>query len=275
MNHHPTLTPLLQDLLRLALWLALLLAVFVRLERYGALRPQRLLRTGWAQDLGHFFLSGLVPKLLLSLPLTLLAAALHRGLPSPYYAAVAELPAGLRLVLAMAVGEVGAYWGHRACHRWPLLWRFHAVHHRAEKLDWLVNTRAHPVDLVFTRLCALVPLYVLGLAQPVAQGVDTVPLWFTVAGTCWSFFIHANLRWRLGPLEALLSTPAFHHWHHAGAEAGVPAAPCNFALMLPVVDRLFGTWHLPARAWPARYGVDAAGPATVQPRGATVTAIRP
>ena len=45
--------------------------------------------------------------------------------------------------------------------------------------------------------------------------------------------------------------------------------------MLPVVDRLFGTWHLPARAWPARYGVDAAGPTTAQPRGATVTAIRP
>ena len=33
MNLHPTLTPLLQDPLRLALWLALLLAVFVPLER--------------------------------------------------------------------------------------------------------------------------------------------------------------------------------------------------------------------------------------------------
>ena len=97
---------------------------------------------------------------------------------------MAQLPTGLRLMLAMGVGEVGAYWGHRACHRWPLLWRFHAVHHRAEELDWLVNTRAQPLDLVFTRLCALVPLYVLALALPAAQGVATVPLWFTVAGTC-------------------------------------------------------------------------------------------
>src|ERR1035438_7661357 len=32
----------------------------------------------------------------------------------------------------------------------------------AEEIDWLVNTRAHPVDMVFTRLCGLVPLYVLG-----------------------------------------------------------------------------------------------------------------
>ena len=29
----------------------------------------------------------------------------------------------------------------------------------------------------------------------------------------------------------------------------------NFAVHLPVLDRLFGTQHLPGDAWPADYGV--------------------
>ena len=29
----------------------------------------------------------------------------------------------------------------------------------------------------------------------------------------------------------------------------------NFAVHLPVIDRLFGTHHLPAGRWPAAYGV--------------------
>ena len=66
-------------------------------------------------------------------------------------------------------------------------------------------------------------------------------------------WIHANLRGRWGPLERLLATPRFHHWHHA---AEPEARDKNFAVHLPVIDRLFGTLHLPAGRWPERYGID-------------------
>jgi sterol desaturase/sphingolipid hydroxylase (fatty acid hydroxylase superfamily) len=69
--------------------------------------------------------------------------------------------------------------------------------------------------------------------------------------TVWGFFIHANLRWRFGPLEWLVATPAFHHWHHTRSEA----RDRNYASMLPCWDWMFGTLHLP-RHWPAAYGVD-------------------
>jgi sterol desaturase/sphingolipid hydroxylase (fatty acid hydroxylase superfamily) len=39
-----------------------------------------------------------------------------------------------------------------------------------------------------------------------------------IAGTIWSFFIHANLRGRLGPLEWLISTSVFHHLHLMDSE---------------------------------------------------------
>jgi len=74
------------------------------------------------------------------------------------------------------VNDFGAYWGHRASHHIPFLWRFHAIHHSAEHMDWLVNTRAHPVDMVFTRLSGLVPVYRAGPgARP--RDADSIREW--------------------------------------------------------------------------------------------------
>ena len=63
------LVPVALDLLRLCAWLVVLLALFVPLERYFALHPQKVFRKDVATDLGYFFLGGIVPKLLLILPL--------------------------------------------------------------------------------------------------------------------------------------------------------------------------------------------------------------
>ena len=74
----------------------------------------------------------------------------------------------------MMVGETAYYWAHRLSHQIPFLWRFHAIHHSAEQLDFLVNTRMHPVDLVWSRMIMLTPIFALGLANPVrfGDGVD-------------------------------------------------------------------------------------------------------
>jgi sterol desaturase/sphingolipid hydroxylase (fatty acid hydroxylase superfamily) len=242
---------LVMQLASLTVWLVLLLAVFVPLERLFALRPQRLRRPGFATDLGYYFLSFFSVAVLLSLPIAAIVAAARAVIPAGYYEAVAALPVGLRLVLSLIVGEIGFYWGHRWSHEVPLLWRFHAVHHSAEQMDWLVNTRAHPVDMVFGRLCGLAPIYILGLAVPLTAGGGALSAFVLLAGTLWGFFIHANLRWRLGPIEWLVATPAFHHWHHTRREP----LDRNYASLLPVMDRLFGTHYLP-RAWPDDYGTD-------------------
>ena len=139
-------------------------------------------------------------------------------------------------------------------HKIPFLWRFHAIHHSAEEIDWLVNTRAHPVDFIFTRLCGLVPMYVLGLAQPMGTSLDLVPVVVTLLGTLWGFFIHANIRWRFGWLERVVALQAFHHWHHAN---NGPERSQNYASMFPFIDQCFGTMVLPAREWPEKYGIDA------------------
>ena len=243
--------------LRLCMWLVLLTLLFVPLERWfgsghGVVggREQR-------HNLVYYVISSLVPIVLLSAPIALLAAIARCIVPAALTTALDALPPLLRMALAFLVGEIGFYWGHRLSHAAPWLWRFHALHHTSEHLYFLANTRTHPVDMVVTRLFGLVPLYLLGLAGPTAAG-SGAPLLLLLVGTVWGFFIHADVRWRLGPLEWLVTTPAFHHWHHTRHDH----IDRNYAATLPILDRLFGTHYLP-KHWPAAYGTDTPCAATI------------
>ena len=249
----PQFQSILIDVVRLLLWLMILVVIFVPLERIFAVRPQKVLRKGIVVDLCYYFLSSLLPALLLSVPIGLLAWAVHHAVPDGFLATTTTLPLWARVLAGLVAGEVGYYWGHRWSHEIPFLWDFHAIHHSAEEIDFLVNTRAHPFDMVFGRFCSLVPIYVLGLGGPAGAAGTLVPMLVTLIGIAWGFFIHANLRWRFGPLEYLFSTPAFHHWHHTRT------GPINrnYSSTLPWLDRLFGTYYLPDNQWPAAYGVEA------------------
>jgi sterol desaturase/sphingolipid hydroxylase (fatty acid hydroxylase superfamily) len=253
MDLHHYLASFASELVGLSLWLVLLLIVFVPLERLFGNRKQRIFRRSFGADLFYYFLNGILPKLMMIVPLTMLAGALHRLVPLGFYMSVAGLPLWLRLAAALVLNEIGGYWGHRWSHEIPFLWRFHVLHHSAEEIDFLVTSKAHPVDMFFTHLCAMVPLYILGLAQPLGNRVDLVPMAVTAVSTYWAYFLHANVNWRFGFLEWLISTPAFHHWHHTND--GPEVINKNYAAMLPWVDKLFGTLHLPPE-WPAKYGSD-------------------
>jgi sterol desaturase/sphingolipid hydroxylase (fatty acid hydroxylase superfamily) len=241
-------------ILHLCVILVILAVVFTPLERLFALHPKKIFRKGVLTDLGYYFLNSLALSLLLAFPLAALAWGVHRVIPTGFIAMVSGMPVWARLTASMVVGEVGFYWGHRWSHEIPLLWRFHAVHHSAEDLDFLVSTRAHPVDMVFSRMCEMTPMYVLGLVSPMALKGSWIPVVVGLIGTFWGFFIHANVKWRFGPLEWLISTPAFHHWHHTND--GPEVINKNYAPMLPWVDKLFGTLYLPKDRQPEKYGID-------------------
>lgn len=245
--------------IRLSTWLLLLAVVFLPLERLLAVRPRKIFSKSLASDIGFYFTSGLLPALLLAPPLTLVAIGAHAVVPWRVQVAIADLPFWARVASALVISEIGFYWGHRWAHEIPLLWRFHSVHHDPTEVYFLVSARAHPIDNVFIRLCGLIPVNLLGLATPLTPAGGTVSAMLVLLLTMWGFWIHANIRWRLGPVEWLISTPPFHHWHHNLAEP----QNRNFASMLPCLDWIFGTHYLPRSEWPPAYGIAAKLPGSL------------
>ena len=243
---------------RLCAWLVLLTLIFVPLERLFALHPKKFFRKGLAQDVGYYFINGLVPGLLLAIPLSLAAWGAHVIVPYRLQTLVASWPLWQRILAGLVVGEIGFYWGHRWCHEIPFLWRFHSIHHSAEHIYFLISARAHPLDNVFIRLCGLIPAVILGVASPLSPTGSVAPALIILIATMWGFFIHSNLHSRLGPLEWVIATPGFHHWHHTLNDH----KDHNFASMLPIMDWLFGTFYLPAK-WPAAYGIEAKIPGSL------------
>ena len=229
-------------------------AVFVPLERIFARRPEQgVLRKGWRTDLVYFFLSALLVQVTTILTMTPAMTLFAWAASSDIQRVVSSWPFVVQFMAILFLTDFVQYWVHRAFHRVPILWRFHRIHHSADVMDWLAGSRLHLVDVAVTRGLTYVPIYLLGFAEP--------PLYAYVAFvSVQATFIHANVRFRFGLLRWVLATPQFHHWHH-GAEP--EAVDKNFAVHLPLLDRLFGTCYLPGDRWPTSYGL--ADGATIPP----------
>jgi sterol desaturase/sphingolipid hydroxylase (fatty acid hydroxylase superfamily) len=230
---------------RLIFGLAVLAAIFVPMERMFALHSQRVFRAGWRTDLVHFVVNNLLTTFLLILAVLSVGTAMSAVVPGALRSAVGQQPLCLQTSEAFVLAGLSGYWAHRATHRVPVLWKFHRVHHSVTEMDWLAAGRLHPVDQAFTRSCTVLPLVALGFTKGVLGA-------FVVLITFQALFIHANVRFRFGPLRWIVATPEFHHWHHSADPA---AYNSNFAGEFPWLDLLFGTLHLPAGKMPEGYGI--------------------
>jgi sterol desaturase/sphingolipid hydroxylase (fatty acid hydroxylase superfamily) len=206
---------------------------------------QPIFREEWREDLFYYLVSSLMVQVLTFLTFapakSILAIAPLTGLR----AWVGALPFVVQFVAIMFLTDVVQYWVHRAFHRIPWLWKFHAVHHSAKTMDWMAGARMHFLEIFALRSMTVIPMYVLGFT-------DTAMHSYIFLVYLYSTFVHANVNWRFGLLEKFLVTPRFHHWHH-GIEK--EAIDVNFAIHFPLLDRLFGTYFLPKNQWPSGYGI--------------------
>jgi sterol desaturase/sphingolipid hydroxylase (fatty acid hydroxylase superfamily) len=219
--------------------------VFVPLERLFARLPnQPVFRREWQTDLSYFLISSLLVQTTTYLTLKPAGWLFGWAELAPLQGAVRVQPFWLQLIEVLLVTDLTQYWVHRLFHRIPLLWRFHAIHHSAEIMDWLAGSRLHLVDVIVTRGLSYVPVYWLGFGDPAVYAyIAIVSLQAT--------FIHANVRFEFGLLKWVVATPQFHHWHHSAEREALDK---NFSVHLPIWDWLFGTLHLPNR-WPDEYGL--------------------
>lgn len=160
-----------------------------------------------------------------------------------------DLPAWAGLALDLLLLDLWAYAWHRANHEWPLLWRFHRVHHLDEFLDTTSAVRFHPGEVLISAL-ARTPLIVLADVE-----IASILLFDTLVLLA-ALFHHSNLRlpsafeWAL---RFVTVTPS-HHWvHHHAVRADTDS---NYGTVLTVWDRLFRSWSPTARTPQMRIGVE-------------------
>jgi sterol desaturase/sphingolipid hydroxylase (fatty acid hydroxylase superfamily) len=221
--------------------------IFIPLERLLSLHEgQRIFRKWWWNDLIYVF----VNRLLITAGVGLLAygVIVLTGwlMPARVQEAVAAQPYWLQVVEAIILADLGFYSAHRMFHSIPWLWKFHAVHHSIEELDWLAAARVHPIDQIVTKSMSVLPLYALGFAATPIGIFAAIYFWHSI-------LVHANVRLNFGPLRWLIASPEFHHWHHANQRE---AYNTNYAGQLSILDKLFGTMYMPEGRIPDKYGVD-------------------
>jgi sterol desaturase/sphingolipid hydroxylase (fatty acid hydroxylase superfamily) len=74
---------------------------------------------------------------------------------------IARIPILIQVLVLLFIGDLFQYWIHRAYHEIPFLWRIHAIHHSAERMDWLAGSRIHIVEYFVSRLGVITPIVLL------------------------------------------------------------------------------------------------------------------
>jgi sterol desaturase/sphingolipid hydroxylase (fatty acid hydroxylase superfamily) len=158
------------------------------------------------------------------------------------HGSLSHLPFWAQVVVYLAFTEFCLYWIHRAFHG-SRLWRFHAVHHASEEVEWISAARFHPINILLGVVAADVAALLMGIT----------PYVFLVTGpfaTISSAFVHANLNWTLGPFKYVMASPVFHRWHHT-----LEHGDKNFAGTFPFLDLMFGTFYMPEGVYPENFGI--------------------
>lgn len=170
------------------------------------------------------------------------ALLLGSWLPAP--AVTSELPLWAAVLLALVVGEFGAYWLHRWEHAGGWLWRVHALHHAPSAVNVTNNVTIHPLNVVIADVARVLPLLLLGFSPEAV-------VYAGVYSQAQAFATHANTPGTMGWLNYLIGTAELHRRHHSA----VVDEALNFGTALPLWDQLFGTFRYRQTAEPHRVGL--------------------
>lgn len=140
----------------------------------------------------------------------------------------------------LVVLDFAEYWRHRLSHTFRWWWALHGIHHSQRQMSFWTDSRNHLLDDLIAGLWFACLSLLIGVPPGHFLGL-------LIALRLVENLSHTNTRLRFGKVgEYLLVGPRYHRWHHA---LDLPADRrfrygCNFAILLPWWDILFGTLHL-------------------------------
>ncbi len=145
-----------------------------------------------------------------------------------------EIHSWVAALVGIAALDLVAYLWHRANHVFPILWRFHRVHHSDSAFTTSTALRFHPGELLLALPVRLACAAALGLPVPAVLAFEGA---FAVS----NFLVHSDIA--LPPrsekvLQKIFITPALHRRHH-GMELSQLSS--NFSTIFSLWDRWLGT----------------------------------
>lgn len=158
-----------------------------------------------------------------------------------------DLPAASLWTIAALVlaQDFFYYWFHRASHRVRWMWASHVTHHSSERLNLSTAFRQSLTYPISGMWLFWLPLAWLGFEPTHIVAVVAINLGF-------QFFVHTQAIGRLGWFEQVFNTPSHHRVHHARNPKYIDR---NFAGLLIIWDKLFGSFVEEDPAEPCEYGI--------------------
>lgn len=152
----------------------------------------------------------------------------------------------LQVAFALVLVEAGLYTAHRLAHEWPLLWRFHAVHHSSTRLTFLNTGRFHVVDTAVSILLSQPILFLAGAPIEIFK-------WVSATTAFVGMLTHCNIDMRFGWLNYVVNTAALHRFHHS---RNLAEGNKNYGENLMLFDLLCGTHYYRPYRPSAHIGID-------------------
>ncbi len=213
------------------------LIAFLTLFILQALAPRReLAKSGWRRIQHNFFLflaNTVCMRLLVPLSLVGVAnwvASENLGLLNLF-----EIPLSISVLVCVVLLDFAIYWQHVATHKFPILWRFHKVHHADTDMDVTTAIRFHPLELLLSLGYKVILVVMIGV--PVLAVIVFELLLFVSPA-----FNHSNLRlptWLDASLRLVIATPDVHRAHHSII---VAEQNTNYGFFIIWWDKLFDTY---------------------------------
>lgn len=148
-------------------------------------------------------------------------------------------------VAAFFAEDLAYYTFHRFAHERRWLWASHVTHHSSQHYNLSTALRQPVFSILSGSFAFWLPLTLLGFHPAMIA-------FFSGISLVYQFWIHTEAIGSMGPFGWVFNTPSHHRVHHATNPRYLDA---NYAGVLIIWDRLFGTF-VPERAdEPPRYGL--------------------
>ncbi len=151
----------------------------------------------------------------------------------------------LNLLLAFILQDFLYYWFHRGSHHIRWLWASHVAHHSSRLMNFSTAFRQSLTYPLSGMWLFWLPMIIFGYDPVLVFAVVALNLAF-------QFFVHTQAIGKLGLVEKVFNTPSHHRVHHACNPRYIDR---NFAGVLIIWDKLFGTFVAEQTDEPCRYGI--------------------